>query len=1165
MTLEILSSVRVCLEHTPATVEGIEKLAMCLGYQTLQSKEQLLDPDTLFQQKDIRNRIVGLRKILSMQGTWKHPASRQIFTREAAIFVIEVDDESTLRSRWPFEITRYAVKFGLLGTQAIFFFVTQKSRTFVATAYEIVDGTDKVQVRRLVVDLDNIARTDVEALAGLTFQFMSPETIVERFRKALPYLKVGTEFFKQYQQLFQALAKRLTGALDSQKESYGYAQRLLGRITFLFFLQRKGWLDGDRAYMKRGSQLEGHKLFDFMYELFGALNAEAPATSHRLGKIPYLNGSLFEPEEYSQNKMKRISQACAPLLTDILNTFTQYNFTISESTPLNKEVAVDPELLGSLFESMLPETERGAKGTFYTHQDEMLFMAKEAIHSFLRRFSSLLTDDQVLHLAYGLDQTTFPKIEPRVAREVKENLKAIKILDPAVGSGGFLMAGLQGLLDTRARLNGIIGTTETDYDMKLEIIENNLFGVDIEQEAIELARLRLWLSLVVDEPFENVRPLPNLDFYLLGGDSLKIPDFEKAREIKLTVDDTIRTALLKEISTVREEYSRSHGKEKERKRAELTNALGKLVEVETGTRPDKSIPFSFRYLFADVIASGGFDVILMNPPYITQEEIGKLPGQNPRKYKSDIIADIQTLTNDSFVPNKRSDIAVYFLVRTITLLKEGGVSVVIATNKWLDTGYGVPLQEYLLKHVYLDYVLDCVDKSFSAEVNTAITVIRKPSDSDGVSANLTRFVYLNVNYKAIDGNLMKEILTLTSEGTEFRKNFRVTSYTQGNLHKQGLTTAEEDDESVEGSTNEKLAEGSSSKMMYIGTKWGNLHLHSPPVYHKLLDRGRGKLGSLGDYYKIIRGPVTGANDFFILEEVEEKERLKGLVRCQNGFGLKFHLEREFCPHVLMKPEDDAPYEIKQNQLKLRIFNCHKDRRSLRDTYALRYIEWAEKSTEAKITITQGADKGRTVRIPELSTVRSRAEWYQIPSASPAKILCPQGIKNKQIVFLAKDTINFECRFYGLYAKDDSLDVWLYLNSAVFRMFLEMNGRTEGAGALSVKVYEYKQCPVLSPMPPIASKFKGLEAFRSRQSYRIVNMAEEGQTEFELADRKELDDLVLQDLGFDDPKERQETLRDIYSWLIARTRERLSKAKTGPESVTRGVDTEGNQADLRLFA
>jgi methylase of polypeptide subunit release factors len=1155
------------LEKTIPSREGIMEFLGFLGYPMIPEKEQLLDSDVLLQQKDMRERVIQSHRLFTQKAQWLHPTSKQTFDIEASIMLLELKDEQTLRSRWPFEITRYVVKFGLGSTQALFFFVAPGSRSFVVSAYtQSLDVPERIQVRRLVVDVDNVARTDVESLAELFYSLMAPTTIIERFKSALPYLKVGQAFFKEYHNLFQIMSKRLLKVFGSnaKADAYGYAQRLLGRIAFLYFLQRKGWLDKDRAYLKkRAKRLDGKKLVRFLYELFNILNTEGYEDKSK-GVIPYLNGSLFEKEPYSQAQMKQLMDACAPCVRDVLNVFDHYNFTISESTPLDKEVAVDPELLGSLFESMLPDSERGDKGTFYTHQEEMLFMAREALRVHLSRFPNLLTHEQVFYLVYGSELGENQKIEPKVAREVKDVIRQIKILDPAVGSGGFLMAALQTILDIRLRLNGIIGAIEQAYDMKLETTRNNLFGVDIENEAIELARLRLWLALVVDEPIENVRPLPNLDHNLHQGDTLKIPEFEKRiRQTKITVDPAIRSALLKQIAATREEYSSSHGKAKETLRVELEGALRKLLELETGVPQPKILPFSYKFFFADVMASGGFDAVLMNPPYIQQEDIGKLPGQNPDTYKSEIAHDAELLTDNNFSPNKQSDISVYFHIRTLSLLREGGAAVVIATNKWLDTRYGVALQEYLLKHSCIDLILDSTYRSFSADVNTVITVIRRTREL--VMSNIVRFVCFKIPFENVSDKLLKEIISSNNEGLFTRDAYRLVVRTQEHLYEDGVSEEESSDDADANRRSRKIRKATQNKehnQTYVGTKWGNLHLRAPPIYYEILRKAGDRLRPLGKIYRIMRGVTSGNIDFFVLAKIGTKG--EKLVKCRNGFGHEFLLERDFCKPVLRDPEDVSSYYLEADDISYHLFLCRSSRARLKGTHALDYINWAETSPDAMTKVLRGKNRGKLVRIKDLATVKSRQEWYQLPDVKPSKILVPIIIKNRHVVPLCDDYVWGTNNYHLIYCEDKLNDLWLYLNSSIFRLFMELNGRWEGAGALQMMVYEYKQCPGLDPLPLFSQDFKRLEQFKSRVAHRFINIAEQGPLELEQEDRKELDDSVLVAIGFKDREEREMALKEIHSWLLERVRERLEKPKTAPESVAKAIGKKRVQTDLREF-
>lgn len=1141
--------VTFALSRMKADIQGISNLLSELGYSLLPDKNQLLDVSILLQRKDLREKVIDARKLFSLRSQWTHPETGQAFSKEAVVLAFELSNEELLSQRWPFEITRYVSLHGMPFSQGILFFWARKGSSFAVTAYtQSATQPDAVVVRRLLVELENVARTDLESLIGLYGLSLQPKSIIQSFLDALPYSKVGVEFFSAYHTLFQIVTSRLlkTKALSSEEEIYEYAQRLLGRIVFLYFLQRKGWLAKDKAFLKKGRKgLSSEELFDWLHEVFSKLNNENRSEAD-LRAIPFLNGSLFEKDRYAESQMRKIRTACSPVLPELLETLDRYNFTISESTPLDKEVAVDPELLGNILESMLPEVERGDKGTFYTHQDEMLFMAREGIRSYLERFPDLLNKEQVLYLTYGIDSSSRPRLEPRKAREVKDKLRAIRILDPAVGSGGFLLAVLQTLLNVRRRLNGIIGAFEQDYDMKLEFVEKCLYGVDIESEAIELARLRLWLTLVVDESVENVRKLPNLDYNLYRGDSLKLSPAEKGIQTTLKTDHVRRKATTNLIGSLRTQFVKSYGKAKTNAAIELNGALMDLIELDTGHKPPDPIPFSYRYYFSDIMADGGFDLILMNPPYIRQEEIGRLPGQDPGRYKDEIISDMTRITGNKFVPDKKSDISVYFHVRALSLLKRGGTAAVIASSKWLDVGYGAPLQEYMLCNSSIEYVFESVDRSFSAGVNVVITIITKRTGNQ--LENLTRFVYLKQPFADVSVTSLSDILRTV--GWKETMQYRLRTKTQKELLVEGHMPHKNLGEiNAKGiiplSSDLPTKSVTKEEIGYVGSKWGNVWLRAPRIYFAILERCNRDLARLHPTVGIKRGLLTGCNDYFILKSSGKGEK-RGTLRCTNGFGYEFELEEKYCLPILRDPESVRSYITKSTEMQHRVFYCREKRELLRGSQALEYIKWGERNYTEVI---RGKDKGSKTRICDLSTVKSRTEWYRLSDTEPSTVALPIIVKNRHLIPGSEVALLTTHNFDLLYC-DHPIDLWLYLNSMVFRMFMELYGRIEGEGALQLMVEEYKLCPVMKSFPGLSEKFRKLEQFKRRDAYKVVNIVEEGPLELQHGDRKELDELVLSRLGFTVVKERESILNELYVWLQDFVRWRLERPIKAPKSPSR---------------
>ncbi len=326
---------------------------------------------------------------------------------------------------------------------------------------------------------------------------------------------------------------------------------------FLYFLQRKGWLGakkgesistGDKNFLRSlfNKSVENKANFynDYLEKLFyGALNkpAEKAGSYYRSYfdcQIPFLNGGLFEPPqnydwegEFLLLPDKLFSKDPKnPSHGDgILDIFDLYNFTVDESDFLDKEVSVDPEMLGKVFENLLEENLRKGKGTYYTPREIVNYMCEESVVNYLATETGLAFEDvkNKYFPAYNvLGDEKFEDRDVSVSEQIIKSLKNIKIVDPACGSGAFLVGMLQQIthlrydLEGRSKLLGRRGTTSSEYEIKKQTIQNCIYGVDIDPGAVDIAKLRLWLSLVVDYDLEEIEPLPNLDYKIMQGNSL---------------------------------------------------------------------------------------------------------------------------------------------------------------------------------------------------------------------------------------------------------------------------------------------------------------------------------------------------------------------------------------------------------------------------------------------------------------------------------------------------------------------------------------------------------------------------------------------------------------------------------------------------------------------
>ena len=368
--------------------------------------------------------------------------------------------------------------------------------------------------------------------------------------------RLNKEFFNGY----KAQYKKFIDTLSDTKSHRDYVKKLLGRLVFLQFLQKKGWMGvpasntiwegGDKNYLSKlvDNYANNNRLLSDVLEplFFKTLNEKrnGDIADSILGeniKIPYLNGGLFDKDRIDELDI----DFPYVYFKELMDFFSQYNFTIDENDPDDSEVGIDPEMLGHIFENLLEDNKD--KGAFYTPKEIVQYMCRQSVIQYLKTHEpSEQYADAIEQLIN--DGVVNPILQSKsIAARFTQLLKDVKVCDPAIGSGAFPMGILYVLyhtihhLHSHAEPHGNFDSTQT----KRDIIQNNIFGVDIEQGAVDIARLRFWLALVVDA--DEPQPLPNLDYKITCGNS-----------------QIYRYALDMPIADVFEEYNRV-GKENARK------------------------------------------------------------------------------------------------------------------------------------------------------------------------------------------------------------------------------------------------------------------------------------------------------------------------------------------------------------------------------------------------------------------------------------------------------------------------------------------------------------------------------------------------------------------------------------------------------------------------
>ena len=493
---------------------------------------------------------------------------------------------------------------------------------------------------------------------------------IKNIEEAFNVEALSQEFFGKYKAQYEAFVNYMVDPANGMRQDFidthfdhssmtadkirdreekpirDYVKKLLGRIVFLHFLQKKGWLgvptgkewgEGDRDFMlKLFENASPEQKENFLDEVLEGLFANGLDTNRSDNgdvydtgvqgfcncRIPYLNGGLFERDALDE----KTSRFPAKYFESLLTMLSQYNFTIDENDPNDAEVGVDPEMLGRIFENLLEDNKD--KGAFYTPKEIVQYMCRESLIAYLqtdqkeddkKRIRQFVTTHEVESLG-------------ELKKEVEQKLIDVKICDPAIGSGAFPMGLLRELFFCRSAIEPNI--VEKAADIKRHIIQNNIYGVDIERGAVEIARLRFWLALIVDEKSPEV--LPNLDFKIMQGNSLleQYKGVDLSTMTKRTVDVGSQLTFFNDMLDVyckelRDKLAEYYACPEHNKKVELRSEIAELVKqqlIEQHIYIDfedldlsaNSQFFLWHTWFHDVFSrpsKEGFDIVIGNPPY----------------------------------------------------------------------------------------------------------------------------------------------------------------------------------------------------------------------------------------------------------------------------------------------------------------------------------------------------------------------------------------------------------------------------------------------------------------------------------------------------------------------------------------------------------------------
>ena len=863
--------------------------------------------------------------------------------------------------------------------------------------------------------------------------------------------------------------------------------------------------------------------------------------------IPFLNGGLFEcldkPTSDEKKKVLRVdgfsdrkdNPLCVPnelffsepqavnlnavygtknsryAVRGLIHILNRYKFTIAENTPIEEEVALDPELLGQVFENLLaaynPETGTTARkqtGSFYTPREIVNYMVDESLIAYLQnavcsRAIHCPSETKLRHLlAYNDEPHQFTDVE---VEHLITAIDTLKILDPACGSGAFPMGILHklvfllGKLDPRNaqwrqrqidRVQSTIATAEKiddsvirestidelereiesineafernalDYGRKLYLIENCIYGVDIQPIATQIAKLRFFISLIVEQKIDDtrenrgVRPLPNLETKFVAANTLlgvekpaqmtfrnpEIDSKEKALEEVRRRHFTARTPRTKERYRSRDAELRAEISTLLQQDGFPSETTEKIAHWDPYDQNASANFFDPEWMFG---ITEGFDVVIGNPPYVRQEKIKSLKPTLKKYYTCYTGA---------------ADLYVYFYERGLQLLSPNGIHTFICSNSWLDVNYGAPLQKYLLDNTVGGVICHSeAEREFeSADINTIVSILSNGTpDAD----SCMRFLTFN---------------TFIGDPDVQNRRERTRTYTE-------------------------LAQAGTRENRYTGDKWGGKYLRAPDIYWTILEKGKDKLVRLGDMAEVRFGIKTGANEFFYLDA----ERIQ-----------EWGIESEFLKPVIKSPRECKSIRVDPSQLQFKLFMCHADRAALAGTAALEYIRWGE---------SQG--------FHQRPSCRSRARWWDLGKREMPSLAFNYLISSTARTLYAPGSCYTSDNFQEVHTGPDlTLPLCVSLNSSLFQLMVNMAGRSNfGGGLLKIQTYEISELLCLDPK---TFAFEDETIFASI-AWEMLNPSE---------DRRALDTIVFDALGL-----TQGERDGVYEAVVKLVESRLRKARS----------------------
>lgn len=1124
------------------------------------------------------------------------------------------------------KLETYGYPFGL------FIFSNEKSpRTlhFVNVKYEEKKEEREKIIRRMIIEEGGGFRTYSERLSLIEIEDenLTPLEIQIMHNEAFDVDKVTEEFFNRYKDVLEKITKYLSQFnIDEEKGRY-FTIQFLNRMIFIYFIQKKGWLlwkekESDKRYLynlykkyKKEYKTKNSNFYrDFLEPLFfyafnqnsGFKNLPLPQEiKNSYSYMPYLNGGLF-----TKNKFDELGDV---LLEDSLfdeifdNLLEKFNFTITEDLPFDIEVAVDPEMLGKVYESLVHGEEiqeRRKAGIFFTPRVEIDYMIKMSLVENMHKNCGI-EKEKLIEFVYSNDEKIDLNEEEKF--NIREHLKNIKIVDPAVGSGSFLVRAMNILIDLFSK----VGYRVDRFNLRKSIIKNSLYGVDVMEWAVRVAELRLWLNLLIDIEKENIdiytKPiLPNLSFKIRQGDSLVQEIFEKYISIR---EPERLSKSIKIIEELINEKRRFFDGESERENIikKLENDLvRKIFDEKLNLLKNKKEKIQIKLKKSWDEYSN--KVRMFGEDKKEREEFEKIE-DNLNREKEKIDNEIEEYENiyENLINTKEKNYFLWDVDFSDVFKEKGGFDIVIGNPPYVRQELiGPPLiknSSREQKGSYKKKLQEWVEKIWGYKVGgrcdlyvyfyfQSLSLLNKKGTFCFINSNswldvdfgkyLQEFLLKKFEIKRIIDNQVKRsfkeadintIMVLINYSEKdfinnkvkfimFKKPFEDVIKIENEIlieEKDELFKNEDlrifpklqKELLLEGIEGDEKEEVRLLNGKYEGGKWGGIYLRAPDIYFTILEKGKGKFVKLGDIAEVRFGIKTGANEFFYVEDVTDKIDFDS-IKIINLKNVKtFNEIKQKGLRIVRNAKKGDYWLIEEEFLKPVIKSPRECKSIIIKPEDLKYkvIMCHKSKNELKnenAFILDYIEWGEKEGFNERPTCKSRKYWYLLLTPKISYIKHPIFIRDRFAFY--ETEIFCDAELYDIYVKNiiDIEKLILILNSTITYKFMEIITRTVGGGGgpLKIQVYESVKIYLINPLLNLEFYLKAKEIlYRPIQSIFTELGFDSNKPIREQEPNPLPDRKALDDIVFDVIGLTEEERKEVY-WAVAElVQNRLKKAKS----------------------